>query len=98
MIEEEGFLRWAFYGFLTVCITIIGFFTKRVVEDVSDLKSDGADCRLNHEKLRTHISENYATKIDVNSSRLETNETLKRLHERIDHLPRDIISLLRKEQ
>ena len=91
-------LRWYFYGFITICVTIIGYFTKGVVSDVRFLKDDASDCRLNHEKLRTHISENYATKADTNTSRLEINETLRRLHERIDHLPRDIISLLRKEQ
>ncbi len=95
---DASLLDWMFKAFATLCMAIIGYFTKAVVDDVREIKKENADCRLNHANLRTHISENYATKSDLNSTRLETNDSLKRLHDRIDQLPKDIIQLLRKEQ
>lgn len=89
---------WIFKIFVTGCVAIIGWFMKSVIQDVAKLKDNTNDCALSHEKLRTHISEKYATKEDVNTSRLEYRDELKRLHERLDTLPRDVMTLLKQHK
>lgn len=67
-----------FFGyFLGISIMIIGFFTKRTVEDVDDLR------------LRTHKNEldlaNYKTEAATTFAKDQTiQSSLSRIHERID--------------
>lgn len=88
--------KWAVF-LLGIAVSIIGYFTKGVIKKVSDLSDDAKECSLNHERLRTHLSENYAKKIDVNDGNRQIAETVRRLHERLDQMPKDIVTLLRKE-
>lgn len=97
-VDETSFIDWLFKAFAAACMAVIGYFTKCLVDDVRVIERDAAETKLENQKLRTHVSENYATKTDMHTSRLEYKDELKRLHERLDHLPRDIIQLIRKEQ
>ena len=88
-------------GFVTLCIAVIGYFLRRLIDDMRDLQIQGTKCEVKYEEqktsvanIRTHISENYATKTDLNASRLETSESLKRVYEKLDALPQIILNLI----
>ncbi len=58
--------------------------------------------KLHHEtsinmlKLRTYLSENYPTKNDLNTARIEMKDSVDRLHTRIDETGGDIKTILQQ--
>lgn len=86
-MNEGDLLQYLFSGFVTACMGVIGFFTKRVVDDVAELKKEGSECKVNLANLRAEVARDYAREVNVQSS-------LNRIHERLDKLPAEIVSTL----
>ncbi|QEL19347.1 hypothetical protein [Limnoglobus roseus] len=113
-MTNEELMNWAFPGFVTACMVVIGFFIARLIRGFDDMEKSAAQCKVEQatikgdigrdiSQLRYHLAENYATKLDANqlrsealAIRAETHASLERIHERIDQLPKEIISLVRK--
>jgi hypothetical protein len=69
-------------------VLVMSYFTKRLISKVDDLDKAGSTANLNLEKFKTEVAKEYAKDISVQAS-------LSRLHERIDDIPREVVSLLR---
>lgn len=93
-MDEAGIFEWLFKAIATAFMGITSWFLKSFVDDMRELQKASNAHEVKHEQLRTHISENYSTKNDLNAARLELNETVKRVHERLDSLPGDIIRII----
>jgi predicted DNA-binding protein (UPF0251 family) len=73
-------------GFISlVIIPSGGYFIAMVISDIKEITREQA-------ALALKISEQYATKSDLNSARLETSESLKRVYDKIDSLDEKIDS------
>lgn len=86
MINENGgvmpdgdLLNGLLKSAVTLAIAIIGFFTKRTMDDVKDNTNKINKIELEHANYKTHVSDNYAKDATVQSS-------LSRIHERIDEV------------
>lgn len=66
-------------GLLTAGLGGAGWIVAKIITDIREI--DRA-----HAALALKVSENYATKSDLNSARGETKDSLDRLHLRIDDL------------
>ncbi len=64
---------------LAVAMAIIGFFTKRTMDDLKENITKTNNIELDHANYKTHVSENYAKDATVQSS-------LTRIHDRIDEV------------
>lgn len=64
-------------GLLGMIVGVIGWNVRDYKSDYQKLKDDHASHKLN-------VSENYAKKSDLNAARLETNESLKRVYDKIE--------------
>lgn len=76
-VDDIGWIEWGFKGLVTIILTIGGWLWAKVMTLVMKNKDD-----LNEHKL--DVAKNYSTKGDLGLIRTETNESLKRLHDRLD--------------
>ncbi len=83
MIEDA--YDWIAKSFIAGCVAVIAFFTKRVVSDVTELKKDSADCKLNLANYKTEVSNTY-------SKETSTQASLSRIHDRMDKIGEDFQS------
>ncbi|MDX2074715.1 MAG: hypothetical protein SFX19_10205 [Alphaproteobacteria bacterium] len=94
-------------GLLTLLVLIIGAVVKSAARDLKEVEKAAGENAIGLAKYQLHVSENYATKNDLNAARTETNESLRRLHDRLDNMDenfdekmtevsRDIKSLLKR--
>lgn len=102
-MDETGIFEWIFKALATGFMGVVAWFIRVLIGDMRELKSQNSDHKIKHVEqgvkladLRLHVSENYATKTDLNAARIELNDTVKRLHARIDDLPADIINLIHR--
>ena len=64
-------------GLLSVILAIVGYNLKTHKAEFDKLKDD-------HSAHKLKVSEHYALKSDLNAARLETNESLKRVYDKIE--------------
>lgn len=64
-------------GLLSLILAIVGYNLKTHKQEFDKLKDDHAAHKLK-------VSEHYALKSDLNAARLETNESLKRVYDKIE--------------
>lgn len=91
MTDDASSLQFLFTTFVTVCMAIIGFFTKRVIDDVKELKQDSKQCALNLANFKADVAKDYAREVNVQAS-------LNRIHERLDRLPKEIVDTIERRQ
>lgn len=77
--EVEDYLLKIIVGLLTVLTAIIGWNVRGHKSEHDKLKEDHAAHKLN-------VSENYAKKTDLNAARMEINDSIRRLHEKIEEV------------
>jgi predicted nuclease with TOPRIM domain len=88
---EDTTVQSIFSAFAALCVAVIGFFTRRVVQDVEGLKQERHECKLELEKFKTEVARDYSKDVNVQSS-------LNRIHDRIDRLPQEIASMMERKQ
>ena len=86
-MTEEDMVQYMLTAFVTLCVAIIGFFTRRIVLDVERLKAGSQQCEVNRANFRAEVAKDYARDVNVQSS-------LSRIHQRLDRLPQEIIEIL----
>lgn len=105
MPDESAIYNWIVTGIVgafgllgTIAAWLMNRSVSRLDSDIEAHRTrlDGHEEKIHSQALdlanfKTHVSDNYAKDASVQSS-------LARIHDRIDQLPKDIISLLRKEQ
>lgn len=64
-------------GLLAMLLTIIGFTVRAHKESHDNLKDS-------HNALALEVSKNYASKLDLNSARIEATDSIRRLHDKIE--------------
>ena len=79
-------------GALTLLLSIVGFFTKRVIQDVDKMKQAHSDCKLDLANSKLDLA-NFKTEVSDNYVK---QNTLERLHDRIDEVQRDIKTILQR--
>ena len=79
MDDHDSVLLKIIVGLLMLITTIIGWNVRGHKSDHEKLKDDHAMHKLN-------VSENYAKKVDLSATRMETNASLERIHQRIDSI------------
>lgn len=89
MTDDPSVIDWLFKAFATACMGIIAFFTKRVVNDVAELQRNSAKCEVDLANYKTHVSDNYAKETTMQQS-------LSRIHDRIDDMATDIKTIISK--
>jgi len=62
--------------------------------DIKSLKKSDSDCKLQLAEYKLHVSENHPTKNDLNAARLETKDSVDRVHQRLDGMSTDIKTIL----
>lgn len=65
---------------------IVGFLMTHIFKQHTGLFKDVADIKTTHAEFKLLVSENYAKKSDLNAARIETNESLSRIHARLDNI------------
>lgn len=90
MTEMKDVLVWLI-GAVVGLLTWIG---RGMSSEIRRLDKEADDCKLNLANFKTHVSETHPTKNDLNAARLETKESVDRLHGRIDEVASDIKTLL----
>ena len=65
---------------------LAGFLMKHIFAQHNNLFKDVADMKSKHADFQLNVSENYAKKVDLNAARIETNESLQRIHSRLDNI------------
>lgn len=88
---EGNFADWLIKGVMGGLMAIIAFFTKQVVNDVNRLKEMQQSDKLDLANYKTEVANNYATQNSVQQS-------LSRIHDRIDDMSGDIKKLLAREK
>jgi len=73
---DETVAKLLDWGWVIV-VTVAGLIFKPLFSDVKDLKGSHGECKLELEKFKTHVSENYSKEVN-------TQISLARIHERID--------------
>lgn len=95
MVVEDSFLvmllKYSWAGFLAV----FGWMGKGMYAELKKLREDDNQHRTDIASLRLHISENYPTKSDLNAARIETKDSVDRLHHRLDGVAEDIKTILK---
>jgi len=99
---------------LTIIVTLFALLTTVVGWNVRNYKTAQDKLRTDHDlqkdkhsELAINISENYAKKTDLNAARRETNDSLKRVYDKMDsmsehldkkitEIPNTIIKLMNK--
>jgi hypothetical protein len=76
-MEDKTVLLEIIMGLLSVVLALVGFNLKTHKSEFDKLKED-------HSAHKLKVSENYALKSDLNAARLETNESLKRVYDKIE--------------
>jgi len=70
---EPSNCRWEFL--MTGAIAVIGFFGMRTINSIDEVNAKAQNVADDLHEHKTHVAENYST-----------NETIKRVHDRIDEL------------
>ena len=65
---------------------LAGFLMRHIFSRHNDLFKDVSEIKTKHAEFQLVVSENYAKKNDLNAARLETNESLARIHSRLDNI------------
>lgn len=76
--EAIGMLWKAGIGIMGMGGAIIGFFTRRVVSDVDQLKKSDAQCKLDLANFKTEVAKDYSKDVNIQAS-------LKRVYEVMEH-------------
>ena len=71
---------------LKIIVALLMAITAIIGWNVRGHKTDHEKLKDDHLQHKLNVSENYAKKSDLNAARMETNESLQRIHERIDSL------------
>lgn len=84
-------MEWDFKLFVWApFLTVLGFLMKhsfqRNENRLDSLEEEHSACKLDLAHLRTHVSENYSTKIDMASLKQEQINASNRIHERLDKI------------
>ena len=90
-MTDDTLLQIIFSAFVTACMSVIGFFTKRVCDDVKELKKDGKECAVALANFKADVARDYAREVNVQAS-------LNRIHERIDRLPKEIVDVIERRK
>lgn len=71
-------------------IALLGFLMRhnfqRNSNRLDDLEKEHGSCKLEVSNLRTHISENYSTKAETTSLKVEQINASNRIHDRLDKI------------
>jgi len=62
------------------------FLMVNIFKQHSGLFEDVETIKAEHSRFQLSVSENYAKKTDLNAARLETNQSLERIHARLDNI------------
>jgi hypothetical protein len=65
---------------------VVGFLMTHIFRQHTGVFKDVADIKTKHAEFQLFVSENYAKKTDLNAARLETNNSLERIHQRLDNI------------
>lgn len=71
-------------GLLAIIVGMISFNVKSFKGDHETLTKEHEKLKDNHNSLALKVSENYASKTDLNLTKMEFVDAIKRVHERID--------------
>lgn len=84
-------LKWAW----TPIVGVFAWIGKNMHSDIKTLKEKDKDCKLELSEFKLHVSENHPTKSDLNAARMETKESVDRVHGRLDDVATDVKTILR---
>jgi len=73
---------------------VFGWIGRGMYSDIRNLQKSDADCKLDLANFKTHVSESHPTKNDLNAARMETKDSVDRLHSRLDSVATDIKTIL----
>lgn len=90
-------LEWAWVGIVAVGGYVMRNINKNFAtmekligqhgKEIDNLKKADADCELNLERFKTHVSENYTTKVDMMGALKMINDSIRELRDDIKNLP-----------
>lgn len=106
----EDYVSYLLNAALTAILGVLGWIMRKVITDFNDLEEAVAKnneaahaSALDLANYKNHVSENYATKDDIVMVRQETQQSLQRIHDRLDDIGdkvddkmNTVINLLRK--
>ena len=84
MTDDIGLLDWIFKGFAALCMAIIGFFTRKVVNDVHELQDDSKACELKLANYKTEVSNTYAKEETMQNSLARVHDKMEKIGDKID--------------
>jgi hypothetical protein len=97
MINDIESLSAVLYKTMVVpAIAVLGWFCRDIIKTQreTDVRIHNTELHLKEHQL--YASQNYHTKQDAATMRMEHREEIKRVHDRLDSLPQEIANLLRK--
>ncbi len=100
--EVHTAIKW----FMGIVMAVMGYFLKGALEDSKETRSQLATIKEESEKkihatqldiaeVKVALARDYQTKAASAEARREYREELKRVHDRIDTLPKEIADLIR---
>lgn len=94
MLVDDGFIRDTLTGLMAIVAAIMSFFMRGLVKKIESNSDDLQAARLDIEKANTRLAD-YKTEVAQTYAKDQSvQQSLARIHQRLDALPHDIIEQL----
>ena len=84
--DDIGFFEWCFKGIVGGVFVVGAYLWNQLVTAVKQNKTDTAAVAKDLSDHRLYIAQTIPTKIEMTNAIMETKESVKRIHERLDDI------------